>query len=126
MTGFRRVPRSEREQQLIERAGALLPACALTPTMSLDSAMVIHSGNGWRITDMSGNEYVDYLLGSGPMLLGHAHPAVVAAVRDQVERGSSFLLPNEASILLAEEIVAAVPCAERVAFCSTGDSTLSF
>ncbi len=88
--------------------------------------MVIRSGKGSRITDMSGNEYVDYLLGSGPMLLGHAHPAVVAAVRDQVERGSSFLLPNEASILLAEEIVAAVPCAERVAFCNTGSDSTFF
>lgn len=126
MTGFSRVPRSDREQHLIERAGALLPACALTPTMSLDSAMVIRSGKGSRITDMSGNEYIDYLLGSGPMLLGHAHPAVVAAVSEQVERGSSFLLPNEASILLAEEIVAAVPCAERVAFCSTGSDSTFF
>lgn len=111
---------------MIERAAALLPACALTPTMSLDSAMVIRSGNGSRITDMSGNEYIDYLLGSGPMLLGHAHPAVVTAARDQVERGSSFLLPNEASILLAEEIVAAVPCAERVAFCNTGSDSTFF
>jgi len=121
-----RNPRSEHEQSLLERAGALLPACALTPTMSLAAAMVVREGSGSRITDMSGNEYVDYLLGSGPMLLGHAHPAVVAAATSQIRRGSSFLLPNEPSILLAEEIVRAVPCAERVAFCSTGSDSVFF
>ncbi|MCC7078985.1 MAG: aspartate aminotransferase family protein [Acidimicrobiia bacterium] len=111
---------------MLERAAALLPACALTPTMSLTSALVVREGRGSRITDMSGNEYIDYLLGSGPMLLGHAHPAVVAAVNGQVGHGTSFLLPNEPSILLAEEIVRAVPCAERVAFCSTGSDSVFF
>ncbi|MFN8037557.1 MAG: aminotransferase class III-fold pyridoxal phosphate-dependent enzyme [Acidimicrobiia bacterium] len=126
MDDRRRAPRTPEEQHLVERAAALLPACALTPTMSPDSAMVIREGRGSRIVDMSGNEYLDYLLGSGPMLLGHAHPAVVATVRKQVGRGSSFLLPNEASILLAEELVQAVPCAERVAFCSTGSDATFF
>ncbi len=126
MTHSQRKRRTEYEQRLLDSAASLLPACALTPTMSLDSAMVIQSGQGSRIVDMSGNEYVDYLLGSGAMLLGHAHPAVVAAVRDYAERGSSYLLPNEPSILLAEELVAAVPCAERVVYCSTGSDSTFF
>src|SRR4029450_9997967 len=56
----------------------------------------------------------------GPMLVGHAHPAVVAAVREQLERGSTFFANNEHAILLAEEISKAMPCAEQVRFCSTG------
>jgi glutamate-1-semialdehyde 2,1-aminomutase len=94
--------------------------------MSLDSAFVVARAAGPRIWDCSGNEYLDYLLGSGPMLLGHAHPAVVRAAQEQVAEGTSFLLPNEPSILLAEELVRAVPCAERVAFCSTGSDATFF
>ena len=54
------------------------------------------------------------------MLLGHAHPSVVAAVRDALERGSSYLMVNEPSLLLAEEIVKAIPCAEKICFNSSG------
>jgi glutamate-1-semialdehyde 2,1-aminomutase len=126
MTDFRRRPRTDEELHLLERAAALLPACAISPTMSLDSAFVVARAAGPRIWDCSGNEYLDYLLGSGPMLLGHAHPAVVRAAQEQVAEGTSFLLPNEPSILLAEELVRAVPCAERVAFCSTGSDATFF
>ena len=126
MSDFDRIPRSEREEYLLERAAAVLPASARTPTMSLDAAMVIREGRGSKIIDVSGNEYIDYLLGSGPMFLGHAHPAVVDAAREAVGHGTSYLLPNEPSILLADEIVEAVPCAERVAFGSTGSDAVFF
>lgn len=126
MKKFKRKARSALEQQLLDRAAARLPAAARTPTMSLEDAVVVKEGRGSKIVDMSGNEYIDYLLGSGPIFLGHAHPAVVAAVRDSVERGSSFLLPNEPSILLADEIVKAIPCAERVAFGNTGSDAVFF
>ena len=78
------------------------------------------SGCGSHVTDVSGNEYIDYLLGSGPMLVGHAHPEVTAAVREQLDHGTTFFANNEQAILLAEEISKAVPCAERVRFCSSG------
>ncbi len=123
---FQRQDRDHHEQHLLERAAALLPASARTPTLSLESAVVIREGRGSKMVDMSGNEYIDYLLGSGPIFLGHAHPAVVAAVRDCVEHGSGFLLPNEPSILLAEEIVKAVPCAERVCYGNTGSDAVLF
>ncbi|MEE8311188.1 MAG: aspartate aminotransferase family protein [Candidatus Binatia bacterium] len=123
---FERKPRNAYEQQLLDQAAKLLPASARTPTMSLDSAMVVREGHGSKIVDMSGNEYIDYLLGSGPMFVGHAHPRVVAAVREAVEHGTSFLLPNEASILLGEEIVTATPCAERVVYGNTGTDGVLF
>jgi glutamate-1-semialdehyde 2,1-aminomutase len=123
---FRRLERNAYEHKLLERAAALLPASVRTPTMSLAAGMVIESGQGSKIVDISGNEYLDYMLGSGPIFLGHAHPAVVAAVRDWVAKGSSFLLPNEPSILLAEEIVKAVPCAEKVCYGSSGSDATFF
>ncbi|MBI4311419.1 MAG: aspartate aminotransferase family protein, partial [Chloroflexi bacterium] len=67
-----------------------------------------------------GNEYIDYLLGSGPMLLGHAHPAVVSAVREQLDQGSTFFLTNGAVVQLAEEVCKAMPCAEMVRFTTSG------
>ena len=123
---FVRKARDAHESHLLDRAAKLLPASARTPTLSLDSAMVIREGRGSKVVDMSGNEYIDYLLGSGPMFVGHAHPEVVAAVRDALERGTSFLLPNEPSILLAEEIVEATPCAERVVYGNTGTDGVLF
>lgn len=75
---------------------------------------------GSKVYDARGREYIDYLLGSGPLLLGHRHPVVLAALREQLERGVQFyFLPPEA-MTLAEEIVRAVPCAESVRFSVTG------
>src|SRR5207247_942781 len=68
----------------------------------------------------------DYLLGSGPMLLGHAHPAVVDAVQRQMARGTSYFIVNEPAIRLAEEIVAAVPCAEQVRYTASGSEATFF
>src|SRR5437763_9179900 len=81
---------------------------------------VIRGGRGGRVWDESGNEYVDFLLGSGPMLVGHAHPEVTAAVQDQLVHGTTFFANNRQGIALAEAIVDAVPCAEKVRFVSSG------
>ena len=78
---FERSEHSDREKELLEAAARLLPASARTPTMSLHAAMIVREGRGSKLIDVSGNEYIDYLLGSGPMFLGHAHPAVVAAAQ---------------------------------------------
>ena len=61
-----------------------------------------------------------YLMGSGPLVLGHAHPAVVTAVKAAVEGGSTFFAINEAAVLLAEELVKAIPCAQKVRFTTSG------
>ena len=105
------------EQKLKEKAQKYLPAGSLGNT-PVD--IIIREGQGSRVWDVTGNEYVDYVLGSGPMLVGHAHPEVVAAVRDQIEKGTTFFNSNEHAILLAEEIVEAVACAEKVRFTSSG------
>jgi glutamate-1-semialdehyde 2,1-aminomutase len=81
---------------------------------------IIREGRGGRVWDENGREYIDYLLGSGPMLVGHAHPDVVAAVQQQILRGTTFFANSAPGILLAEAIVDAVPCAEQVRFVSSG------
>ena len=112
---------SRQEQNLLERAERVLPGGSLGNLRLKDgNAFIVKRGRGSRIWDMSGNEYIDFLLGSGPMILGHAHPAVRAAVEDALSRGSSFFTQNETAVLLAEELVRAVPCAEQVRFTTSG------
>jgi glutamate-1-semialdehyde 2,1-aminomutase len=119
--------RSAAEQQLLDKAQRYLPGGTLGNTRFADDvAFVVKAGKGSKVYDMSGNEYIDFLLGSGPMILGHAHPAVVAAVRDYLERGSTYFTLNEPAISLAEAICEAVPCAEKIRFCSTGSEATFF
>jgi len=90
-----------------------------------DTAMVFTHGQGTRLYDADGKAYIDFLLGSGPLVLGHCHPAVVAAVRDQVEKGSTFFTLSEPTIALAEKIVAACPCGEKLRFVCTGSDAVA-
>ncbi len=78
------------------------------------------SGSGATICDIDGHEFIDYVLSWGPLILGHAHPAVVKAVQSAAARGSSFGTPTEAESELAELVCAMVPSVERVRFTSSG------
>ena len=111
------MPISAREQELVDIARQVLPGGTFG---NVPMEIVIAEGRAGRVWDVSGNEYVDYLLGSGPMFIGHCHPDVTAAVETQVRKGTTFFTNNEHGILLAQEIVRAVPCAEQVRFCSSG------
>ena len=82
--------------------------------------IVVSHGAGSRLYTTDGAAYLDYILGSGPLILGHAHPRVVAAVQEQAGRGSTFYALNEPIIRLGQMMVEAVPCAEQVMFASTG------
>ena len=114
---------SDEEQALAALAHRVLPAGNFG---NIASDVVIRRGAGGRVWDVSGNEYVDFLLGSGPMLLGHAHPEVNAAVIDQLARGSTFFANNEHGIALAEAICEAVPCAEKVRYTSSGSEATHY
>src|SRR3989475_8829929 len=112
---------------LLRRAEQVLPGGILGSHRSGPGLeFVVKEGRGAYLWDMSGRRYLDYLLGSGPMLLGHAHPAVVAAVERQMARGTSYFLLNEPAIQLAEEIVKAVPCAEQLRYTSSGSEATFF
>ena len=105
------------QNEWLERARAVLPEGGFG---NFDPNVVIREGRGARVWDEDGNEYVDYLVGSGPMLLGHGHPEVIDAVERKLSKGMTFFANNSAGIELAEEICRAVACAEQVRFVSTG------
>ncbi|MBW4091834.1 MAG: aminotransferase class III-fold pyridoxal phosphate-dependent enzyme [Proteobacteria bacterium] len=111
------LPPSERERALIETARRVLPGGSFG---NMPGDLIIAEGLGGRVRDISGNEYVDFLLGSGPMFVGHGHPEVLEAVRGQLPRGTTFFANNEPGIRLAAEIVAAMACADQVRFVSSG------
>jgi glutamate-1-semialdehyde 2,1-aminomutase len=111
------ISRNERELELVALARRVLPGGSFG---NLSADIVLAEGRGGRVWDVSGNEYVDYLLGSGPMFIGHSHPDVVAAVQTQIPRGMTFFANSEPGIRLAAAIVDAVPCADKVRFTSSG------
>src|SRR5262249_11723270 len=113
--------RTPEEDALLERAMRVLPGGVLGGYYApQELAFIVREARGARLVDVSGRQYVDYILGSGPLVLGHAHPAVVAAVEGQLRKGTTYFQLSEPTLALAEEICRAVPCAEQVRFCSTG------
>ncbi len=83
-------------------------------------SVVLTRGQGSKVYDADGKEYIDYTMGWGSVILGHAHPRVCKAVKKQVGLGSNFAYVSEPALRLAEELVKAVPCAEKVRFCASG------
>ncbi|MCG7574517.1 aminotransferase class III-fold pyridoxal phosphate-dependent enzyme [Phaeobacter sp. CNT1-3] len=105
------------QDEWIARAQEVLPAGGFG---NFDPGIFIARGQGSRVWDENGTEYVDYLIGSGPMLLGHGHPEVMEAVLDQLPNGMTFFANNTKGVELAEAIVDAVPCAQQVRFVASG------
>jgi len=91
-----------------------------------DLQFIVKEARGAHLYDFSGREYLDYLLGSGPMVLGHAHPAVIEAVQAQVRRGTTYFQLSEPAVALAEEICRAMPCAEQLRYTSSGSEATFF
>lgn len=86
----------------------------------------VKSGKGAVITDVDGNEYIDYVLSWGPLVLGHASEVVESAVRDALSRGASFGIPTEAEIRLAEKVASIVPCVQKLRLVNSGtEATMS-
>jgi len=111
------------------RARAVTPGGVNSPVRAFSAVggtpRFIASAKGAWLTDVDGEEYVDMVCSWGPMLLGHAHPEVLAAVEDAVRRGTSYGTPTRSEVELAEEIVARTPV-ERVRLVSSGtEATMS-
>ncbi len=107
--------------ELLQLARRVLSGGALGFLMlPSDDDVVVREGRGSRLYGVDGREYIDYLLGSGPMLVGHCHPRVVEAVERQLRQGTTFYFLNEPAIRLAERVIDAVPCAEQVRYVTTG------
>ena len=110
--------------QAWQRAGRVIPGGVNSPVRAFggvdEKPVVVASGRGCRITDIDGNEYIDYVGSWGPLILGHAHPKVVAAVQAAAQRGTTFGAPTLAETELAERIVRAVPSIQKVRMVSSG------
>jgi glutamate-1-semialdehyde 2,1-aminomutase len=90
------------------------------------SPLFVSSAHGCSLVDLDGNHYIDYVMSWGPLILGHAHPDVVAAIVAAAEFGTSYGAPTEMETELAELVVEMVPSVERVRFCSSGtEATMS-
>ncbi len=112
------------------RARQLLPGGVNSPVRAFKSVggtpRFIASAAGSRIRDVDGNEYIDYVGSWGPMILGHAHPGVIAGIRETAESGVSFGAPCELEIELAQMVVDMVPSIEVVRFVNSGtEATMS-
>jgi glutamate-1-semialdehyde 2,1-aminomutase len=119
--------RSPEEDALLQKAMRLLPGGALGGYyVPQELAFIVKEARGPRLYDHSGREYIDYILGSGPLVLGHAHPAVLAAVEGVLGKGTTYFQLSEPTLALAEEICRAVPCAEQIRFCSSGSEATFF
>ncbi|MFE1798361.1 MULTISPECIES: glutamate-1-semialdehyde 2,1-aminomutase [unclassified Streptomyces] len=117
-------------QTLFDRAAAVTPGGVNSPVRAFRAVggtpRFMVSGNGPYLTDADGREYVDLVCSWGPMILGHSHPEVIAAVQAAVSRGTSFGTPGEGEVALAEEIVARVEPVEQVRLVSSGtEATMS-
>lgn len=86
----------------------------------------ITHGKGSKCYDVDGNEYIDYILGFGPLILGHSPEAVNKAVHEQVERGSLFSAPNYDTLEMGKLLTSIIPCAEAVSFQSSGSEVLMY
>jgi glutamate-1-semialdehyde 2,1-aminomutase len=117
-------------QQIFARAKELIPGGVNSPARAFGAVggepVVFERAAGPYLYDVDGNRYLDYIGSWGPMILGHQHPAVLAAVREAIERAFSFGAPTAAENELAELIVEAVPSIEMVRLVSSGtEATMS-
>ena len=117
-------------RKLHARAERLFPGGVNSPVRAFRAVggepPIIVRGKGARMRDADGNEYIDYVLSWGPLILGHAHPRVIAAVTDAARKGTSFGASTPTEADLAEEVVRAFPSIEKLRFVSSGtEATMS-
>ena len=109
---------------LFDRAERVIPGGVNSPVRAMGAVgaepIFIERGRGAEIFDVDGRSYLDYVSSWGPLILGHAHPAVVEAVTKAAARGTSYGAPTEAEVLLAEAVVERVPSIEMVRLVSSG------
>lgn len=116
----------DRSMAWLARARRVVPGASQTlskgPGMFVEGAypVFLDRGQGCRVWDVDGNEYIDYILGLASITLGYAYPAVTEAVARQLERGSIFSLPHPLEVEIAERLRDVIPCAEMARFVKTG------
>ncbi len=119
-----------KSHELFSRAKEYIPGGVNSPVRAFKAVgmepLFITKGKGSKIYDVDGNEYIDYVCSWGPLILGHAHPKVISAVKDILENGTSFGACTELEVELAKQIIEAVPSIERVRMVNSGtEATMS-
>jgi glutamate-1-semialdehyde 2,1-aminomutase len=113
-----------RSEALFERARTVIPGGVNSPVRAFRSVggtpRFIARGEGAWLEDVDGNRYVDLVLSWGPLILGHAHPQVIAAIQEAAARGTTYGAPTELEVRLAERVLEAFPAIEMVRFVSSG------
>ncbi len=124
---MRKISKSKR---LFKKAQRLIPGGVNSPVRAFKAVggqpLFIARAKGSKIYDVDGNAYIDYVLSWGPMILGHAHPSVVKALKDAVEKGTSYGAPTELEIKLASLVLKAYPSMDKVRMVNSGtEATMS-
>ncbi len=122
--------RNEKSRALFERAQALMPGGVNSPVRAFKAVggtpFFVARGEGCYLWDVDGNRFVDFVCSWGPLILGHAHPEVVAAVKEAVEKGTTYGAPTELEVALAEKIQQAFPLMEMLRLVNSGtEATMS-
>jgi glutamate-1-semialdehyde 2,1-aminomutase len=131
-TAYRHAARYAKSRASFERACEVIPGGVNSTARAVWSGwdpypLFVEEGSGSRLRDVDGNEYIDYLLGLGPMLLGHRPASVTEAVVNAIRKhGTVFALPALAEIELARRMIAAVPGLEQVRLCNTGTEAVLY
>ncbi|HEY0674295.1 MAG TPA: glutamate-1-semialdehyde 2,1-aminomutase [Longimicrobiales bacterium] len=120
----------EKSSSLFRHAQTLFPGGVNSPVRAFRKVggepFFVASAEGARLTDVDGNIYIDYVMSWGPLMLGHAHPVVVRAIREAVGRGTSYGAPNASEVELAELVMELVPSIEMLRFVNSGtEATMS-
>src|SRR5512137_835828 len=117
-------PMYERSQQLFEASQRVIPGGVNSPVRAFRAVggtpVFFREGKGAWLVDVDGNRYIDYVGSWGPMILGHAHPEIVAQVAAAAARGLSFGAPTELELEMAELITSSLPSVEQVRLVSSG------
>ncbi len=117
-------------EKIIREALEVMPGGVNSPVRAFKSVgtepIALVKGRGCRVWDADGREYIDFLASWGPLILGHSHPKVVRAVREEIKKGLSFGLTNPHEVRLAHLVVEMVPSVEKVRFVNSGtEATMS-
>lgn len=129
---YKNAARYAKSRHLFEEARKVIPGGVNSTARATWSGwdphpLFVESGDGARLTDVDGNTYLDYLLGLGPMILGHRPKAITKAVVEAIEtHGTVFALPMAPEIALAEKLIASVPSLEQVRLCNTGTEAVLY
>lgn len=120
----------KKSEKLFAEAKEFIPGGVNSPVRAFqavdNSPVFIESGLGSKLTDVDGNEYIDYVLSWGPLILGHRHPKVIEALQNCLNKGTGFGTPTEVETELSKEIIAAVPSVEMIRMVNSGtEATMS-